>query len=223
MADEKKIAKDATESVEAVENKATESADRFGIVQLKKPYVFEGKEYSEVDISGIEKLTVGDAIKAQIELFGQENIATTLVTERTTAFARQIATMGSEYPIEFFKLMPRGAWKMVQREVATAIQLSGEDNENHVMKFKKPYYFEGKEYTEIDLSGLANMTSMNESEAENRLVMAGITITEPTYNYLYACIMASMATGQPEEFFKGLPITEVLELKAAVNDSDFFE
>lgn len=223
MAEEKKIAKDATEGVEAVENKATEGADRFGIIQLKRPYTFEGKEYTEIDISGVEKLTVGDAIKAQIDLFGQENIATSLVTERTTAFARQIATMGSEYPIEFFKLMPRGTWKIVQREVVGVIQLSGEDTENHIMKFKKPYYFEGKEYTEIDLNGLADMTSMNESEAENRLVMAGVTITEPTYNYLYACIMASMATGQPEEFFKGLPISEVLELKAAVNSSDFFE
>lgn len=223
MADEKKIAKDATESVEAVENKATESADKFGIVQFKKPYVFEGKEYSEIDISGVEKLTVGDAVKAQIDLFGQENIATTLVTERTTAFARKIATMGSEYVTEFFELMPRGHWKNTQRAIVSFFQLSGEDNENHILKFKKPYIFKGQEYTEIDLSGLANMTSMNESEAENRLVMNGVTITEPSYNYLYACIMASMATGQPEEFFKGLPIAEVLELKAAVNDTDFFE
>jgi hypothetical protein len=118
--------------------------------------------------------------------------------------------------------MPRGTGKKVQRGVLSVLAID-EEAKNHVMKFKKPYSFEGKEYTEVDLSGLADMTSMNESEAENRLVRAGVTITEPTYNYLYACILASMATGQPEKFFTGLPIAELLKLKTEVNNPDFFE
>jgi hypothetical protein len=32
-----------------------------------------------------------------------------------------------------------------------------------------------------------------------------------------------MATEQPEEFFTGLPLREVLKLKTAVNSADFFE
>lgn len=40
---------------------------------------------------------------------------------------------------------------------------------------------------------------------------------------LYACVIASMATGLPEEFFTGLPVCEAVKLKNAVNDGDFFE
>ena len=74
----------------------------------------------------------------------------------------------------------------------------------------------------MDLNGIADLNSMNESEAENRLARAGFMVTETSFNYLFACILASMATGLPEEFFTGLPLREVLKLKNAVNDSGFF-
>ena len=48
-------------------------------------------------------------------------------------------------------------------------------------------------------------------------------VTENGTNYLYACVIASMATGIPEDFFTGLPMCELLKLKNAVNDADFFE
>lgn len=38
-------------------------------MKLTKPYVFEGKEYEEIDLSGLEKLTIRDAIDTQLELF----------------------------------------------------------------------------------------------------------------------------------------------------------
>ena len=59
--------------------------------------------------------------------------------------------------------------------------------------------------------------------AENRLTRAGFMVTDTSYNYLYACILAGMATGLPEEFFTGLPLYEVLKIKNAVNDAGFFE
>ena len=95
--------------------------------------------------------------------------------------------------------------------------------ENHVMQLEEPYHFKGQTYTEVDLNGIADLNSMNESEAENRLARAGFMVTETSFNYLFACILASMATGMPEEFFTGLPLREVLKLKNAVNDSGFFE
>ena len=48
-------------------------------------------------------------------------------------------------------------------------------------------------------------------------------VTDTSYNYLYACVIASMATGIPEDFFTSLPLYELLKLKNAVNDADFFE
>ena len=95
--------------------------------------------------------------------------------------------------------------------------------ENHVMRLEKPCFFEGKEYREIDLSGIADMNSMQESAAENRMAREGFVVTETSFNYLYACVIASMATGLPEEFFTGLPVCEAVKLKNAVNDGDFFE
>ncbi len=219
MAEEKKI---ENKVEEAVKDTTAESKEKEGVVKFTKSYSFEGKEYTEIDLSGLSKLTVNDAIKAQSQLIDEQETAAALVTERTTAFARHMAAKATGYPIEFFKYMSRGAMKSVQRAVVSSL-VGKAESENHVMKFEKPYMYEGSEYTEIDLNGIADMTSMNESEAENRLVRAGITIIEPTYNYLYACIIASMATGKPEKFFEGLPIVELLKLKTEVNDPDFFE
>lgn len=192
------------------------------VIDLNKPYLFEGEEHTVIDLTGLDRMTVQDAIDAQKQLFGEREMAAAMLSETTTAFARLIAAKAAQKPVEFFKLLPRGA----SRKVCAAVReyMNGETaTENHVMRLNAPYHFQGKTYTEIDLNGLADLNSMNESEAENRLTRAGFMVTETSFNYLFACVLASMATGLPEEFFTGLPIHETLKLKAAVNDSDFFE
>ena len=212
----------AVNEITGTENTTNDSAENELIIKLTKPYMFESKEYNEIDLTGVKRLTIGDAIKAQAELINNERqVAVSLMSETTTAFARKIAAIGSSYVIDFFKLMPRNIAKIVTNTIKGHI-VSGEI-ENHIMKLKEPYYFEGKKYTEIDLNGVANMTSMNESEAENRLVQEGVMVIETSYNYLYSCVIASMATGLSEDFFRGLPISELLTLKQAVNDNSFFE
>lgn len=186
------------------------------VIDLGKPYKFEGTEYASIDLSGLDKLTVKDAIDAQRQLFNEREVAAAMLCETTTAFARAIAAKAAELPIEFFKLMPRGASRKVAGVVRNYMNVEAA-TENHVMQLEEPYHFKGQTYTEVDLN------SMNESEAENRLARAGFMVTETSFNYLFACILASMATGLPEEFFTGLPLREVLKLKNAVNDSGFFE
>ena len=163
-----------------------------------------------------------DAIDIQRQLFNEREVAAAMLTETTTAFARAVATKATELPIEFFKLMPRGASRRVLGAVRSYMNVDAA-TENHVMKLVKPAHHNGKTYAEIDLNGIADLNSMNESEAENRMARAGFVVTETSYNFLYPCILASMATGLPEEFFTGLPIYETLKLKNAVNDSGFFE
>ena len=189
-------------------------------VEFQIPYTFEGKEYKELDFSGISNLTIQDAVRIQKEIFSEDNPATMLLTERSSEFLRQIATRATGLPIEFFKLMPRGIWKRVKVKLFRILQ-SGGDNEKHIMKFKEPYTFEGKRYTELDMSGVMTLTSMDESDAENRLMREEIIALEASENYFYNCIMASKATGLPEEFFYRLPIIELTNLKSAAND--FFE
>ena len=208
-----------TETQEVNTEKEEVSEER--VVKLTKPYVFEGKEYEEIDLSGLEKLTIRDAIDAQLELFGVE-VAASVLCETTTAFARTMAAKATGLPIEFFKLMPRGAFKRVAGMVRRYMNADGE-TENHVMQLEKPHSYKGKEYREIDLNGMSDLNTLNESEAENRLAREGFAVTENGTNYLYACVIASMATGIPEDFFTSLPLYELLKLKNAVNDADFFE
>ncbi len=193
------------------------------IVMFKRPYLFERKEYASVDLGGLDKLTVQDAIDVQRQLFGQQEVAASLLTETTTAFAQALATRASGKPVEFFKLMKKQFYRPVFRYVREYVMSTEKGVENHVMQLEKPYFFQGKEYREIDLNGVADMNSMQESAAENRMAREGFVVTETSFNYLYACVVASMATGLPEEFFTGLPVCEVAKLKNAVNDEGFFE
>lgn len=204
------------------ENAANQQTRQRIIVTFAKPYVFENKEYPEIDLTDLDKLTIQDAIDTQRQLFGEQEVAASILCETTTAFARNIAAKASGLPIEFFKLMPRGAMKRVLVAVRNYVNADGE-TVDHVMPLGKPYTYKGKGYESIDLNGVADLNSLHESEAENRIARAGFVVTENSTNYLYACVIASMATGLPEEFFTGLPLCEVIKLKNSVNDAGFFE
>lgn len=212
MADETKTTKKESEQ---------ENEEKI-IVKLDRPYVFEETEYQEIDLTGLRRLTIQDAIDAQRQLFGEQEVAAAVLCETTTAFARTMATKATGMPVEFFKLMPRGVMKRVSAAVRRFLNVDGK-TERHVMQLEKPQDYKGKVYQEIDLNGIADLNSLNESEAENRMAREGFVVTENGTNYLYACVIASMATGIPEDFFTGLPMCELLKLKNAVNDADFFE
>ena len=147
------------------------------VIDLGKPYKFEGTEYTSIDLSGLDKLTVKDAIDAQRQLFNEREVAAAMLCETTTAFARAIAAKAAELPIEFFKLMPRGTSRKVAGVVRNYMNVDAA-TENHVMQLEEPYHFKGQTYTEVDLNGIADLNSMNESEAENRLARAGFMVTE---------------------------------------------
>lgn len=221
MSDEKKIV-EYTPDVQVESTKTDAEADQRLVVKFSKPYRFEGKEYTEVDLSGLEGLTVKDAIDVQRQLFNQQEVAASLLTETTTAFARALAVKSTGRPVEFFQQMPRGASRLVRRAVQEYMNVEN-STENHVMRLEKPYSFDGKEYKEIDLNGIADLSSMHDSAAENRMAREGFMVTETSFNYLYACVIASMAAKLPEDFFTGLPLYETVKLKNAVNDGGFFE
>lgn len=210
----------ADETKTTQKESAQENTEKI-IVKLDRPYVFEETEYQEIDLTGLHRMTIQDAIDAQRQLFGEQEVAAAVLCETTTAFARTIATKATGLPVEFFKLMPRGVMKRVSAAVRGFLNVDGK-TEHHVMQLEKPQDYKGKVYQEIDLNGIADLNSLNESEAENRMAREGFVVTENSTNYLYACVIASMATGIPEDFFTGLPMCELLKLKNAVNDGDFF-
>lgn len=198
-----------------------ETAAGEDILTFSKPYRFEGKEYTGVDLSGFEKLTVKDLVDTQKELFQGQETAATILCETTTAFARALLQKAEGRAKEFYSLMPRRLWRQVKQAVLSKLGAKKE-NRGQVLVLDAPYSFNGKEYTEIDLSALVNVTVLDETEAENRLAREGFVITENSLNYLYACFMAGEVTGLGEEFFLGLPVREGMKLKNLVSDESFF-
>ena len=110
MAQEKKV--EAAENIAAeAEQTATE---REGVITLNTPYLFEGKEYSEIDMGRLKELTIQDAVDAQRELFNEQEVAASLLCETTTAFARKLAVRATGLPVELFKLAQRGVSRRVR-------------------------------------------------------------------------------------------------------------
>ena len=67
MAEEKNMTVATEEKTEAT---APKTENQY-LLKLNRPYVFEGKEYAEIDLAGLDKLTVQDAINAQRQLFNE--------------------------------------------------------------------------------------------------------------------------------------------------------
>ncbi|MFQ7320044.1 MAG: phage tail assembly protein [Faecalibacterium sp.] len=211
------------------------SAEKKIVVEFKKSYKFEGKEYTELDLSGLEKLTVQDVIDAQRELTNQGDTIALGAIESTTGFAMVLATKASRKPVEMFKLMPRKTMEQVQETVMKVLG-RGQTKEQtemqaktHVVKFNSLYIYNGKKadikgqtFESVDLSGVGDLCTMHELTAENRMAAEGFMVLNKDRNYLHAVIVASQATGLPEDFFTGLPLCEATKLRNAV-DSGFFE
>lgn len=93
-----------------------------------------------------------------------------------------------------------------------------EDTEvSMVITLKKPYHFEGEDYTEIDLNGLDDLRA-SDMIAVNKYMQrttAGIDVM-PEVSLEYACVLASKAAKLPIEFFTGLPPKEAMKVKNRV-------
>ena len=191
------------------------------LIKFSKPYTWEGKEYTELDMSGLKNLTIRDAVDAQKRLISDGEAAALMLCETTTAFTREIACKATGKPIEFFKFMPVRIAKAVASEVQSFIASKSDDTSKLVLR--ETYSYSGRGYKEIAIDGLGNLNSLNMSEAENALTREGFIITATQFNYLYACVILGMATGLPTEFYTGLPLSELTNVKNAANNSDFFE
>lgn len=88
--------------------------------------------------------------------------------------------------------------------------------EEYIVKFRKPYEFEGEEYKEIDLSGIENLTTKDLTAADKQFVTQGNVAAMNEMSVGYACIIASKAAKKPIEFFENLPANEGIKIKNIV-------
>ena len=107
----------------------------------------------------------------------------------------------------------------VKEPVAAAAAAPEEQEENkYLIKFRKPFVWEDNTYTEIDLSGLEDMSARDMIQAQRTMERSGSINVLPEMSLEYACIFASKATKMPVEFFQALPPKEAIKVKNKVTN-----
>lgn len=74
------------------------------LIEFKNPYSFEAKEYSQVDLSGLELLTAKDLIDAEKQFAASGQVAA--INEMSIGYVCIIAAKASKQPVEFFEKLP---------------------------------------------------------------------------------------------------------------------
>ncbi len=103
--------------------------------------------------------------------------------------------------------------------LAPAAPAEEPEEESLVLKFRKPYKFEGVEYTEVDLSAMEDMTAADLCAVGKIMNKLGIVNPVAEMTVDYAIYMAARASGKPVEFFQGLPPKESIKLKNMVTEN----
>ena len=106
---------------------------------------------------------------------------------------------------------------------AAQAEIGTEDGENAepedlILRFGKPYKFGGMEYTEVDLSGLEDVTA-GVLESVGKIVNKknpGMNPALLEMSLQFCNYLAQRVAKLPLEFFTGLPAKEAIKLKTMV-------
>ena len=101
-------------------------------------------------------------------------------------------------------------------ELTPAAAPDTEDQEDLVLRFKKPYSFEGETFTEVDLSGLEDLSAADLCKVGKMVKKIDGVDPIAEMSLPYAIYMAARVTGKPLEFFQQLPAREAVKLKNLV-------
>lgn len=92
--------------------------------------------------------------------------------------------------------------------------------EDLILRFAKPYKFGGMEYTEVDLSGLEDVTA-GVLESVGKIVAKknpGMNPALQEMSLTFCIYLAQRVAKLPLDFFTGLPSKEGIKLKAMVTN-----
>lgn len=109
-------------------------------------------------------------------------------------------------------VVPAGNGRVV--EVQSSYTQVEEDS--NIVEFVNTYSFEGKSINSIDLSGIDNLSAKDMIEANRVLDRGGNFSFMPEMTLEYACVIASKATGIPQEFFYALKPKDAARMKNRV-------
>lgn len=123
--------------------------------------------------------------------------------------------------------MEKNKLDIAEREDMEALEAQagaedGEDAEPEdlILRFAKPYKFGGQEYTEVDLSGLEDVTA-GVLESVGKITAKKTPGMNPALQEMsltFCTYLAQRVAKLPLEFFTGLPAKEAIKLKALVTN-----
>lgn len=119
--------------------------------------------------------------------------------------AREDVNTGDEIPVV-----------AVPDEVSDKLLPTQEENDELVIKYRKPYKFEGETHTELDLRGLEDLRGRDLTAIEKSFNKTGVSSFVPESTTTFAKIVATRVTGYPAEYFEDLPAGEVEKIKNVV-------
>lgn len=85
------------------------------VIELKKPYVFEGAEFNTIDLTAVEDLSGLDLINAKKTYAQRGGFSTVLSTD--PEYCAIVAAKATKQPIEFFEQMPAQLYNKVTMRV----------------------------------------------------------------------------------------------------------
>jgi len=93
----------------------------------------------------------------------------------------------------------------------------GKEAERIIVKFSKPYKFEGEAYEELDLTKLCDLKGRDLQLLYKRFIQkTGLNISNPGLMPEYAFEVANLVTGKPMEFFYQMPLKESTRVHNAI-------
>ena len=100
---------------------------------------------------------------------------------------------------------------------AAAEATTAEESENsNIVKLSKTYHFEDSDISELDFSGLENITVANMIKANKALSSSGNFSVLPETDLQYTLSIAVDVTGLPIEFFRRLAPRDGIRVKNKV-------
>ena len=86
-----------------------------------------------------------------------------------------------------------------------------------VVKLSKTYEFEGARISEVDLSGIDNLTAKDMFKAHQNMTMQNHVSVQLESDPVYCKLIASFATQLPSEFFDEISLKDFTKIKNKVS------
>lgn len=85
------------------------------IIELARPYKFDDKEYTEIDLSGLDGLTIKDAVLIIKKLYNEGELAAMITPETATAYTDALPQQQRSSPLSSSSCFPSAQAKRYAR------------------------------------------------------------------------------------------------------------